>query len=73
MGFDSVLQKEGSTPYVPIESTLRPTLCLEDRLAHILQQNKNNNNVYKSFRDVAAYKNNLFLNSTPNMLQLYLP
>ena len=26
--------------------------------------------MYKSFRDGAAYKNNLFLNSTPNLLDL---
>ena len=26
--------------------------------------------VCKSFRDDAAYKNNLFLNSTPNVLEL---
>ena len=53
-----------------IESTLREILSHEDVLPHILQQNENNNGVYKSFRDGAAYKNNLFLNSTPNVLDL---
>ena len=58
MGFDLVPQKEDSIQYVPIESTLRRILSHEDVLAHILQQNENNNGVCKSFRDGAAYKNN---------------
>ena len=70
MGFDPVSQEENSIKYVPIESTLRAILSHEDVLAHILQQNENNNGVYKSFRDSAAYKNNLLLNSTPNALEL---
>ena len=70
MGFDPVSQEENSIKYVPIESTLRAILSHEDVLAHILQQNENNNGMYKSFRDGAAYKNNLFLNSTPNLLDL---
>ena len=69
--FTQCLKKEDSTlQYVPIELTLRPILSYEDFLAHILQQNKNNNVVYKSFRYVAAYKNNSFPNSTPNGLKL---
>ena len=70
MGFDPVPQKEDSIQYAPIQSTLRVVLSHEDILAHILQQNENNDGVYKSFRDGAAYKNNLFLNSTPNVLEL---
>ena len=57
MGFDPVSQKEDSIQNVPIESTLIAILSHEDVLAHILQQNENNNGVYKSFRDGAAYKN----------------
>ena len=70
MGFDPVSQKEDSIQYVPIESTLRAILSHEDVLALILQQNKNNNGVYKSFRNGAAYKNNLFLNSTPSVFEV---
>ena len=46
MGFDPVSQEENSIKYVPIESTLRAILSHEDVLAHILQQNENNNGVY---------------------------
>ena len=67
MDFDSVSQKEDSIQYVPRESTLRAILNYEDVLAHILQQNENSNGVYKLFRDG---KINLFLNSTPNVLEL---
>ena len=71
MGFDPLPQKEDSIQYVPIKATLlRAILSHEDILPHILQQNENNNGVYKSFTDGTAYKNNLFLNSTPNVLEL---
>ena len=71
MGFYPVSHKEDSTvQYVPKELTSRAILRYEDVLANILQQNENNNGVYKSFRYVAAYKNNLFPNSTPNGLKL---
>ena len=71
MGFYPVSHKEDSTvQYVPKELTSRAILSYEDVLANILQQNENNNGVYKSFRYVAAYKNNLFPNSTPNGLKL---
>ena len=70
MDFDSVSQKEDSIQYLPRESTLRAILNCEDVLAQILQQNENNNGVYKLFRDGAACKINLFLNSTPNVLEL---
>ena len=70
MGFDPVSQKADSIQHVPIESTLRAILSHEDVLAYTLQQNETKNGVYKSFRDGAAYKNNLFLNSTPNVLEL---
>ena len=69
-GFDPVSQKEDSIRCVQIESTLRAILSHEDVLAHILQQNENINGVHKSFRDDAAYKNSLFLNSTQNVLEL---
>ena len=70
MDFDSVSQKEDNIQYVSRESTLRAILNYEDVLAHILQQNENNNGVYKLFRDGAACKINLFLNSTQNVLEL---
>ena len=70
MVFDPVSQKEDTIQYVPIETKLRAILSHEDVLAHILQQNENNNGVCQLFRDGAAYKNNLFLNSTPNVLEL---
>ena len=70
MDFDSVSQKEDSIQYVPRESTLRAILNYEVVLADILQQNENSNGVYKLFRDGAACKINLFLNSTPNVLEL---
>ena len=68
--FDPVSQKEDSIQYVPIETKLRAILSHEDVLAHIFQQNENNNGVYQLFRDGAAYENNLFLNSTLNVLEL---
>ena len=51
------------------QDVLAHTFQDEDVLAHTVQQNGNNNGVYRSFRDGAAYKNNFFLNATPNKLE----